>query len=103
MRIRHWARQLGLETSFFQTNYEGEYVERLHQATELADACCSTRAPGRTTAMRSATRSRSPGLPAVEVHIIDVDSREEWRADSVIADLVAGVISGEGPTATARR
>ncbi len=32
VRIRHWARELGLEASFFQTNSEGEYVERLHQA-----------------------------------------------------------------------
>ena len=38
VRIRHWARELGLEASFFQTNSEGEYVERLHQAPELADA-----------------------------------------------------------------
>src|SRR4029450_589780 len=38
VRIKHWARQLGLEPSFFHTNYEGEYVERLHQAPELADA-----------------------------------------------------------------
>ena len=34
VRIRHWARELGLETSFFQTNSEGEYVERLHQAPQ---------------------------------------------------------------------
>ena len=37
VRIRHWARALGFETSFFQTNSEAEYVERLHQATGLAD------------------------------------------------------------------
>ena len=34
VRIRHWARDLGLEASFFQTNHEGEFVERLHQAPE---------------------------------------------------------------------
>ncbi len=46
--------------------------------------------------MRSATRSRSPACPAVEVHLSDVDSREEWRRHSVISDLVIGRVAGEG-------
>ena len=36
VRVRHWARSLGFETSFFHTNSEGEYVERLHQAADFA-------------------------------------------------------------------
>ena len=50
VQIRHWARQLGLEASFFHTNSEGEYVERLHQAPELADALFLN--PGRMDALQ---------------------------------------------------
>ena len=56
----------------------------------------STPAPGPTTPTRSATRSRSAGLPAVEVHISEVDSRDDWRAVSVIRDLCVGRVQGKG-------
>ena len=97
VRIRHWARELGLEASFFQTNSEGEYVERLHQAPELADGLLLN--PGAWTHYSYAIRDalEMAGLPAVEVHLSDVDSREEWRRQSVISDLVIGRVSGKGP------
>ena len=97
VRIRHWARALGLETSFFHTNSEGEYVERLHQAPELADALLLN--PGAWTHYSYAIRDalELAGTPAVEVHLSDVDSREEWRRRSVISDLVIGRVSGRGP------
>jgi 3-dehydroquinate dehydratase II len=96
VRIRHWARQLGLETRFFQTNSESEYVERLHQAPEVADALLLN--PGAWTHYSYAIRDalELTELPAVEVHLSDVDSREEWRRHSVIADLVIGRVSGKG-------
>jgi 3-dehydroquinate dehydratase-2 len=37
------------------------------------------------------------GTPAVEVHLSDVDNREEWRRESVISDLVVGRVAGKGP------
>jgi 3-dehydroquinate dehydratase-2 len=96
VRIRHWARQLGLEVSFFHTNSEGEYVERLHQVPELADALLLN--PGAWTHYSYAIRDalEIAGKPTVEVHLSDVESREEWRGRSVIADLVVGRISGKG-------
>jgi 3-dehydroquinate dehydratase-2 len=96
VRVRHWARQLGLETSFFHTNYEGEYVERLHQAPQLADALLVN--PGAWTHYSYAIRDalEIAGMPTVEVHLSDVDSREDWRARSVIDDLVLGRVRGKG-------
>jgi len=96
VRIRHWARQLGLEASLFHTNSEAEYVERLHQAPELADALVLN--PGAWTHYSYAIRDalEITGRPAVEVHISDVDSREEWRRRSVIGDLVLARVSGKG-------
>jgi 3-dehydroquinate dehydratase-2 len=96
VRIRHWARELGLEASFFQTNNEGEFVERLHQAPTTADALILN--PGAWTHYSWAIRDavEIAGLPAVEVHLSDVSAREEWRQRSVISELAIGTISGRG-------
>jgi 3-dehydroquinate dehydratase-2 len=96
VRIRHWARDLGLETSFFQTNAESEYVERLHQAPQLTDGLLLN--PGAWTHYSYAIRDalEIAGLTAIEVHLSDVESREDWRRQSVISDLVVGRISGRG-------
>jgi 3-dehydroquinate dehydratase-2 len=96
VRIRHWARQLGLEVSFFHTNSEGEFVERLHQAPELADALLLN--PGAWTHYSYAIRDalEIAAKPTVEVHLSNVESREEWRSRSVIADLVLSRVTGKG-------
>jgi 3-dehydroquinate dehydratase II len=96
VRIRHWARELGLEASFFRTNSEGEYVERLHQAPQLADGLILN--PGAWTHYSYAIRDalEIAAKPAVEVHLSDIEAREEWRRHSVIADLVAGRVQGKG-------
>ena len=97
VRIRHWARQLGLETTFFHTNSEGEFVERLHHAPEVADGIVLN--PGAWTHYSYAIRDALEicALPAIEVHLSDVDSREEWRRRSVVSDLAAGRVTGKGP------
>jgi 3-dehydroquinate dehydratase-2 len=98
VRIRHWARDLGLEASFFQTNHEGAFVERLHQSPAMADGLILN--PGAWTHYSWAIRDalEIAGRPAVEVHLSDVDSREEWRRYSVISDLdqVIGRVAGKG-------
>jgi 3-dehydroquinate dehydratase-2 len=96
VRIRHWARQLGLEVSFFHTNSEAEFVERLHAAPELADALLVN--PGAWTHYSYAIRDalEIAGRPTVEVHLSDVKAREEWRRHSVLADLVLAQVSGKG-------
>jgi 3-dehydroquinate dehydratase-2 len=95
-RIKRWARELALETRFFQTNHEGEFVEHLHRLPEIADAAILN--PGAWTHYSWAIRDalEFTGVPAVEVHVSDVRSREEWRRHSVLEGLVIGVVSGEG-------
>ena len=97
VRIRHWARELGLETSFFHTNSEGDFIERLHQAPQLTDGLVVN--PGAWTHYSYAIRDalEIAGLPSIEVHLSDVDKREEWRRVSVLSDLVLGRVSGKGP------
>jgi 3-dehydroquinate dehydratase-2 len=95
-RIKGFARELDLEAAFFQTNHEGEYVERLHRLPDVADAALLN--PGSWTHYSWAIRDalEVAALPAVEVHISDVQAREEWRRHSVLDGLVIGVVAGEG-------
>jgi 3-dehydroquinate dehydratase II len=96
-RIERWAHELGLETIFFQTNSEGEFVEYLHRVPELADAAL-VNAGAWTHYSRAIADALSIGkLPAVEVHLSDVESREDWRRLSVFDGLVLAKVSGKGP------
>jgi 3-dehydroquinate dehydratase-2 len=96
-RISGVARDLGLEVRFFQTNHEGEFVEHLHRLSDLADAIVMN--PGAWTHYSYAIRDalELTHLPAIEVHLSDIDAREAWRRHSVITDLCLTRISGKGP------
>jgi 3-dehydroquinate dehydratase-2 len=91
------ARELGLQARFFQTNHEGAFVERLHALDGEADAILLN--PGSWTHYAWAIRDalEIAGLPAVEIHLSDVERREPWRRVSVIRDLCFATIAGQGP------
>lgn len=93
-RIAGFARGLELSVSFFHTNHEGEFVEHLH-ALRAAGVILN---PGAWTHYSYAIRDalELTELPAVEVHLSDVDAREEFRRHSVIADLCVGRVAGRG-------
>jgi 3-dehydroquinate dehydratase-2 len=96
-RIGGFAHELGLEVAFFQSNFEGAFVEELHRAPDYADGLVLN--PGAWTHYAWALRDavEIAGLPAVEVHLSDVDAREAWRHVSVLEDVRAGKVSGKGP------
>ena len=96
-RIADWAAELDLDASFFQTNAESEYVERLHALRGQVAAVILN--PGSWTHYAYAIHDalELTGLPAVEVHLSDVQSREPWRRLSVIGDLCLATFSGMGP------
>ena len=95
-RIEQYARELGLQAQFFQSNHEGEYVEELHKSGDYADGLLLN--PGAWTHYAWAIRDalELSGLPAVEVHLSDVDQREEFRRTSVIRELCVATVAGEG-------
>ena len=95
-KIEQYARELGLEARFFQTNHEGDFVEELHRATDYADALLLN--PGAWTHYAWSLRDavEIAGLPAVEVHLSDVKHREPFRAISVLEDVCVASVSGEG-------
>jgi 3-dehydroquinate dehydratase-2 len=96
MGIAEAAAQLGLSTRFFQTNHEGEFVEHLHGLAGMADAIILN--PGAWTHYSYAIRDalELTGLPAVEVHLSNVDEREPFRRESVIRDLCIARVAGKG-------
>ncbi len=96
-KVGVFAREMDFDATFWQTNHEGEYCEMLHAAAERADALVLN--PGAWTHYSYAIRDALEvcGLPAVEIHISEVDSREEeWRRTSVIRDICVGRIQGKG-------
>jgi len=95
-RIDHFARELGLEARFFQTNHEGAYVEEIHKASDYADGLLLN--PGAWTHYSWALRDavEVSGLPAVEVHLSDVENREPFRPVSVFDDVRVAKVSGKG-------
>jgi 3-dehydroquinate dehydratase II len=96
-QIARDAGELGLATRFFQTNHEGAFVERLHALQGQADAVLLN--PGAWTHYAWAIRDalEIAALPAVEIHLSDVQRREPWRRISVIRELCVAAISGRGP------
>ena len=75
-QIKRYGRELDLELAFFQTNHEGDFVERLHRLPDAADAAIIN--AGAWTHYSWAIRDalEIAALPTVEVHISDVAKRE---------------------------
>ena len=96
-RIFEWAMELELNVTCRQTNSEGEYVNWCHEALDWADGVVVN--PGAWTHYSYAIRDALElfDVPIVEVHLSNVDQREEWRRNSVIADLAAKRVIGNGP------
>ena len=96
VKIEQFARALGLEARFFQSNHEGEYVEELHKSRDYADALLLN--PGAWTHYAWAIRDavEIAGLPAVEVHLSDIERREPFRRRSVLEGIVVARVSGQG-------
>ena len=95
-RIYEWAHGLDLIAECRQTNSEGEYVAWCHDALDWAGGVVVN--PGAWTHYSYAIRDALElfSVPIVEVHLSNVDEREQWRRQSVVAELAARRIVGHG-------
>ncbi len=91
-----WGDELGASTLTFQSNHEGALIDRIHALRDEVDAIVFN--PGAFTHTSYALHDAIEGveLPTVEVHISNVEEREEWRRRSVIAPAAVHRIYGRG-------
>jgi 3-dehydroquinate dehydratase-2 len=96
-RIFEWAMELEVNVKCRQTNSEGEYINWCHEALDWAEGVILN--PGAWTHYSYALRDAVElfDVPVVEVHLSNIDEREEWRRKSVISDLTAKRVIGKGP------
>jgi 3-dehydroquinate dehydratase-2 len=96
-RIYQWAIELECTARCRQTNHEGEYIDWCHEAYEWADGVIAN--PGAWAHYSWAIHDALEVFqaPVVEVHLSNVDQREEWRRVSVLEDVVAARVVGKGP------
>ena len=96
-RLYEWAAELGCNVRCRQTNHEGEFIGWCHDAVDRTDGVVVN--PGAWTHYCWSIRDALELVeaPIVEVHLSNVDAREEWRRHSVLDGLTAHRIVGRGP------
>lgn len=96
--ITEEAARLGVAVEFFQSNHEGEMLDRIHAAADRGHAVIIN--PGGWThtsvALRDALAEVADGQGFVEVHISNVHAREPFRHHSYLSPIARGVIAGLG-------
>lgn len=96
-KIKRWAQECDLEASFFQTNSESAFVEELHRLPEVADSVILNAGAWTHYSWAIADAYSLTGIPGVEVHLSDVENRDDWRKLSVFEGDVLTKVSGKGP------
>ena len=94
--LKNRAEKLNVEIECFQSNHEGEIVDKIHSAKNSFDAIIINPAAYTHTSVAIRDAFSSVDIPTIEVHISNVYSREEFRHNSLIAPVVIGQIAGLG-------
>ena len=93
--LSSYAKKIGLDASFFQSNIEGEIVNQIQQS-EKSDGIIINAAAFTHTSVAILDALKSLSIPKIEVHISNIYKREEFRHKSLISQTVNGVICGFG-------
>lgn len=96
-QMKAGAEQNGVELEFFQSNLEGEIVDKIQESLGEVHGILINPAAYSHTSIAIADAIKAVGLPCVEVHISNIYQREEFRQKSVTASASTGVITGFGP------
>lgn len=95
-KIQNYADKVGAEIEFFQSNHEGDIVDKIQQSYSNRDGIVINPAAYTHTSVAIPDAIKAVGIPTVEVHISDVDSREEFRQISYIRPCCVACVKGHG-------
>lgn len=95
--IKKHAEQIGIEVDFFQSNFEGEIVDKIQECLGQYDGIIINPAAYSHTSIAIRDAISAVGLPTIEVHISNIHAREKFRQESITAGVCAGVVAGFGP------
>ena len=88
--------ELGIDIETYQSNHEGEIVEKIHSAKNIYDGIVINAGAYTHTSIAIRDAIASVGLPTVEIHMTNIYKREDFRHNSFIAPVCIGQISGFG-------
>ena len=94
--IQQSADEKGVEVEFFQSNHEGAIVDRIQEAYGNTDGIIINPAAYTHTSVAILDALKAVAIPAVEVHISDVDEREPFRKHSYVSMIAKKTIKGKG-------
>ena len=94
--LENWASEEGLEIDVFQSNHEGALVDRIQEAYGKVDGIVINPAAYTHTSVAIPDAIKAVGIPTVEVHISDIDQREEFRKHSFVSPVAVKTIKGKG-------
>ena len=95
-RIREYAASRGIEVELYQSNHEGDLVDRIQQAYGNTDGIVINPGAYTHTSIALLDAVKAVSIPTVEVHISDVSKREDFRQISYIRLACVKTISGHG-------
>lgn len=94
--IEKHCEEKGIEVEIYQSNHEGDLVDKIQSAYENADGIVINPAAYTHTSVALLDALKAVSLPAAEVHISDVDSREDFRRISYVRQACIKTVSGHG-------
>ncbi len=96
-QMKNFADQNKIDIEFFQSNLEGEIVDRIQECLGDADGIIINPAAYSHTSIAIRDAIAAVELPTIEVHLSNIHAREDFRKKSITAEVCAGVIAGVGP------
>ena len=94
--IKKEADSMNIETEFFQSNHEGALVDKIQEAYGVFDGIIINPAAYTHTSVAILDAVKSVGIPTIEVHVSDPDTRDEFRKVSYIRQACIGTVKGKG-------
>lgn len=94
--IREQGRLMGMETEIYQSNHEGAIIDLIQSAYGKFDGVIINPAGYTHTSVAIADAVQAISVPTVEVHLSDVNSREDFRKISYVRDACIACFAGEG-------